>query len=147
MKIKYNNLYTHFIFTTLHREAIIPEKHRERIEKFITGVVKNYNCKLYAIYANPEHLHFLVSRSPDISEEQLANITANSSQKFINENKLSIGVFKWQTSASAFSVSKNNIDKVCKYILNQKEHHKKVTFKEEYEKFIEFYEKTIKPFK
>lgn len=147
MKIKYNNLYTHFIFTTLHRKAIIPEKHRERIEKFITGVVKNYNCKLYAIYANPEHLHFLVSRSPDISEEQLANITANSSQKFINENKLSIGVFEWQTSASAFSVSKSDVDKVCKYILNQKEHHKKVTFKEEYEKFIEFYEKTIKPFK
>lgn len=147
MKIKYNNLYTHFIFTTLHREAIIPEKHRERIEKFITGVVKNYNCKLYAIYANPEHLHFLVSRSPDISEEQLANITANSSQKFINENKLSIGVFEWQTSASAFSVSKSDVDKVCKYILNQKEHHKKVTFQEEYEKFIDFYEKTIKPFK
>ena len=147
MKIQYNNLYTHFVFTTLHREPIIPERHRERIEKFITGVVKNYNCKLYAIYANPEHLHFLVSRSPDISEEQLANITAQSSQKFINENKLSLGVFKWQTSTSAFSVSKADVDKVCKYILNQKEHHKKVTFKEEYEKFIKFYEKTIEPFK
>ncbi len=147
MKIEYNNLYTHFIFTTLHRQRTIPEKHRERIEKFITGVVKNYNCKLYAIYANPEHLHFLVSRSPEISEDQLANIVANSSHKFINENKLSIGSFEWQDSASAFSVSKKDVDKVCKYILNQKEHHKKVTFKEEYEKFINFYDKTIKPFK
>lgn len=44
MKTKYNNLYTHFVFITLHREAIIPEKHRIRIEKFITSVVKNYNC-------------------------------------------------------------------------------------------------------
>ena len=147
MKIEYNNLYTHFIFTTLHRQRTIPEKHRERIEKFITGVVKNYNCKLYAIYANPEHLHFLVSRSPEISEAQLANIIADSSQKFINENKLSIGVFEWQTSSSAFSVSKNDVDKVCKYILNQEEHHRKITFSEEYDKFIKFYEKTIKPFK
>lgn len=86
-------------------------------------------------------------RSPDISEEQVANITANNSQKFINENKLSIGFFELQISASAFYVSKNDVDKVCKYILNQKEHHKKITFQEEYEKFIDFYEKTIKPFK
>ena len=76
MKIEYNNLYTHFIFTTLHRYLIIPEKHRERIEKFITGVIKNYSCKLYAIYANPEHVHFLVSRSPNISEEYLARANA-----------------------------------------------------------------------
>ncbi|MCF8298555.1 MAG: IS200/IS605 family transposase, partial [Saprospiraceae bacterium] len=147
MKIEYNNLYTHFIFTTLHRQKTIPEKHRERIEKFITGVVKNYDCKLYAIYVNPEHIHFLVSRTPNVSEDNLANIIANSSKKFINENNLSIGVFEWQNSASAFSVSKSDVDKVCKYILNQKEHHIKVTFKEEYEKFIEFYEKTIQPIK
>jgi len=147
MKIKYNNLYTHFIFTTFHREPVISENHRERIEKFITGVVKNYNCKLYAIYMNPEHIHFLVSRSPEISEEQLAIIVANSSQKFINENKLSIGKFEWQTSSSAFSVSKRDVDKVCKYILNRKDHHKIVSFKEEYDNFIKFYEKTIKPFK
>ena len=143
MKIKYNNLYTHFIFTTLHREPIIPEKNRERIEKFITGVVKNYNCKLYAVYANPEHIHFLVSRAPNISEEYLANIIEDSSRKFIIENKLANGNFNWQTTASAFSVSKRDIDKVCKYLLNQKEHHGKTTFTEEYEKFIEFYEKTI----
>jgi len=147
MKIEYNNLYTHFVFTTLHRQKIIPEKHRERIEKFITGVVKNYDCKLYAIYANTEHLHFLVSRSPEFSEAQLVNTIADSSQKFINENNLSIGVFKWQNSSSAFSVSKNDVDKVCKYILNQEEHHRKITFSEEYDKFIKFYEKTIKPFK
>ena len=145
MKIEYKNLYTHFVFTTLHRLPIIPEKHRDRIEKFITGVIKNYNCKLYAIYANPEHIHFLVSRSPNISEEYLAEIIAVSSENFINENKLAKGKFDWQATASAFSVSKRDVEKVCKYILNQKEHHRKVTFAEEYDKFITFYEKTIQP--
>ena len=61
----------------------------------------------------------------------------------INSNKLSKGNFNWQNTASAFSVSKSQVDNVCKYILNQKEHHKKVTFEEEYKKFIDFYEKTL----
>jgi len=139
MKIEYKNLYTHFVFTTLGRTPLIPEKNRERIEKYITGVIKNYYCKLYAIYANPEHVHFLVSRSPTISEEYLAEIIADSSKNFIHENNLATNNFGWQSKASAFSVSKNDVDNVCKYILNQKEHHKKITFSEEYEKFIKFY--------
>ena len=146
MKIEYNNLYTHFIFTTLHRLPIILEMHRERIEKYITGIVNNNHSHLYAIYANPEHVHFLVSRSPKLSEETLAAIVAESSQQFINQNKLSEGRFAWQESASAFSVSKSDVAKVCKYILNQPEHHRKVSFKEEYEEFIKFYQKTLQPF-
>ena len=71
MKIEYNNLYTHFILTTLHRQPVISEIHRERIEKYITGIVNNNNCHLYAIYANPEHVHFLLSRSPKYLKKQL----------------------------------------------------------------------------
>jgi putative transposase len=147
MKIEYNNLYTHFIFTTLHRLPVIAEKHRERIEKYITGIVNNNDSHLYAIYANPEHAHFLVSRSPKLSEGTLATIVAESSQQFINKNKLCDQPFAWQESASAFSVSKSDVDKVCKYILNQPEHHRKVTFAEEYDEFIKFYQKTLEPSK
>jgi len=143
MKIEYNNLYTHFIFTTLKRERLIPEESRERIEKYITGIINNTSSKLYAIYANPEHMHFLVSKAPDVSEERLSNIIAESSKKFINEEKLTRRYFSWQYSASAFSVSKSNVAKVCNYILNQPEHHKKVTFQEEYEKFIKHYQETL----
>ena len=143
MKIEYNNLYTHFILTTLHRQPIISENHRERVEKYITGIVKKNDCHLYSIYANPEHAHLLVSRSPKLSEETLASIIAESSERFINQNKLSINQFAWQETASAFSVSKSDVDKVCKYILNQPQHHRKVSFAEEYEEFIRFYQKTL----
>ncbi len=136
MKIEYSNLYIHFIFTTLHRLPIILEIHRDRIEKYITGIVNNNECQMYAIYANPEHAHFLISRSPKLSEEYIAEIIAQSSERFINKNKLCKSTFSWQETASAFSVSKSDIDKVCKYILNQPNHHKKVTFAEEYETFI-----------
>lgn len=144
MKIEYNNLYTHFILITQGRVPSIPEENRERIEKYITGIVDNNNSKLYSIYANPEHAHFLVSRSPRLSEEALATIVADSSAKFINDNKLCLGVFAWQQSASAFSVSKTDVDKVCKYILEQSEHHKKETFAKEYEKLMKHYQKTLK---
>ncbi len=146
MKIDYNNLYTHFIFTTLHRLPVIVEKNRERIEKYITGIVNNNESHLYAIYANPEHVHFLVSRSPKISEEVLASIVAESSERFINQNKLCLSQFAWQETAAAFSVSKSDVDKVCKYILHQPEHHRKISFAAEYETFVKFYQKTLYPF-
>jgi putative transposase len=146
MNIEYNNLYTHFIFTTLHRLPVIVEKHRERIEKYITGIVNNNYSQLYSIYANPEHVHFLVSRSPKLLEENLASLIAESSQKFINQINCVKIRFTWQESAAAFSVSKSDVDKVCKYILNQPKHHGKVSFAEEYELFIKFYQKTLQPF-
>ncbi|MCD4696493.1 MAG: transposase [Bacteroidales bacterium] len=143
MKIEYNNLYTHFVLTTLHRVPIISEKNRIRVEKYITGIVNNNLSKLYAIYANPEHVHFLVSRSPEISEIELVTIIADSSDRFINANKLARENFAWQQSASAFSVSKSDVDKVCKYILNQPEHHRKVSFAEEYDLFIQHYQQNL----
>jgi REP element-mobilizing transposase RayT len=144
MKVEFNNLFTHFIFSTTHRLPLITEVNRKRIEKYITGISRNNDCRLYAIYANPEHIHFLLSRSPEISKSQFAKVVANSSEKFINENHLCQGTFKWQDSCSAFSVSKSDVDKVCKYILNQPLHHQKMSFTEEYEKFIDFYQKTIR---
>jgi REP element-mobilizing transposase RayT len=145
MKIEYNNLYCHFVLTTLHRLPLISETNRDRIEKYITGIVKNNDSQLYAIYANPEHVHFLISRSPKISEETIASIVAESTQRFINQNKLCNNQFAWQESASAFSVSKSDVDRVCKYILNQPKHHRKVSFLEEYDEFIKFYQKTLFP--
>jgi REP element-mobilizing transposase RayT len=143
MKIEYNNLYIHFVFTTYNRLPIILEKNRQRIEKYITGIVNNNNCHLYAIYANPEHVHFLVSLNPDIDMENLATSIADSSERFINEHKLYTGLFQWQQSCSAFSVSKRDVDKVCKYILNQKEHHKEQDYAQEYDAFLKFYQQTI----
>jgi|SRR5687767_6948680 len=144
MRIEYHNLYTHFILITQNRLCSIQEKNRERIEKYITGVINNTYSKLYSIYANPEHIHILASRSPRLSEEVLATLVADSTSKFINDNKLSPGVFAWQESAAAFSVSKSDVDKVCKYILNQREHHRKITFAEEYDNLLKHYQKTLK---
>ncbi len=112
MKVEYNNLYTHFIFTTIFRMPVIAEVNRKRIEKYVSGICRNNDCRIYSIYANPEHMHFLVSRTPEISQCLLANIVANGSEKFIHENHLVQGQFKWQDSCSDFSVSKSEVDRV-----------------------------------
>jgi REP element-mobilizing transposase RayT len=143
MEVLYNNLYTHFVFTTKDRLPTIEDKHRERIEKYISGIVNNHECKMYSIYANPEHVHLLVSRSPAMSEKDLAELIAQASEIFINNNNLCRGRFYWQSSCSAFSVSKKDIDKVCKYISNQPIHHKRQTFAEEYDSFLKFYQRTL----
>lgn len=143
MKIEYNNLYTHLVLVTFHRIPFIGQANRVRIEKYITGIVQNNDCKVYAIYANPEHIHILISRSPAISEELLATIISQSSARFINDNNLCSGFFSWQQSASAFSVSKRDVDRICKYILNQAEHHRVKSYQKEYNEFISFYQKTI----
>jgi REP element-mobilizing transposase RayT len=123
---------------------LILEQFRDRIEKYITGIISNNECKLYSIYANPEHVHFLISRSSQLDEESLATIIANSSEKFINDNRLCVGIFQWQQSCSAFSVSKRNVHELCEYIENQKEHHKKTSYAEEYEGYVKFYQQTIR---
>ncbi|HTE28742.1 MAG TPA: hypothetical protein VK666_00100, partial [Chryseolinea sp.] len=69
---------------------------------------------------------------------------ADGSEKFINENKLCKGHFAWQQSASAFSVSKSDVKRLCGYIENQPQHHKKVSFKDEYNSLIKFYHKGLR---
>ena len=145
MKVDYNNLYVHFVFTTTGRLKLIREEHRDRIEKYITGIIKNHRSRLYAIYANSEHMHILISKTPGLSEDELATIIADSSASFINKNNLCVGVFSWQQSCAAFSVSKDDVERVCKYIFDQPEHHKKYSFEEEYQEFIKFYELTLRP--
>lgn len=144
MKIEYHNLYTHFVFTTLHRLPVIVDAVRPRIEKYITGIVNNHDSKMYAIYVNPEHMHFFASRSPKISDELLATVVGESSENFIHKNGLIPGKFQWQDNCSAFSVSKSDVDRVCKYILNQPQHHKKISFAEEYDTMLKYHQTGVR---
>jgi len=147
MQIQYHNLYTHFILTTINRLPLIKETHRNRIEKYMTGIVNNLDSRMYAIFVNPEHVHMLISRSPKISEAEIVTTVADSTRRFIHENKMCKGIFSWQNSAAAFSISKSEINRLCQYILTQAEHHRKVTFQEEYKELMDYYQKTLKPSK
>ncbi len=128
----YTQIYVHIVFAVQGRQNLISEKYREKLEKYICGIVSNKKSKPLAIYCNPDHTHILIGLHPSISISDMArDIKANSS-KWINEQRLIVGKFNWQEGFGAFTYSKSQIDVVVKYILNQPQHHKKTSFKEEY---------------
>ncbi len=135
----YSQLYIHLVFTPKGRENLIHKKWKDELYKYITGVIKNEKQKLYIINGMPDHIHILVSISPDISVSSLTrDIKANSS-RFINEKNFVKGKFHWQEGFGSFSVSHSQLQNVVEYIKNQEEHHKKKTFKEEYLEFLKNY--------
>lgn len=144
MQIVYNNILIHTILIAKNGYPYIQEDNKGRIKKYVTGRVDNTVNKLNAIYANPEHTHFQVSKKTKISEAEIVTAVADSTKDFITKEKLCSGNFRWQESFAVFSDSKSDIDRVCKYILNQPEHHKKVSFPEEYDKLMSFYQQTLK---
>lgn len=140
MKLPISDLYTHFIFMTYDKKPIIDEKIREPLENYISKLVNHNACKMEAIYANPEHVHFLIDRCPRIAEENIATIIANRSTIFINNKILGNGKFSWKPTASVYSVSKMEVDEVCRYIHFQPEYHRKLSFKQEYnDLFLDYY--------
>ena len=128
----YSQIYIHIVFTVKGRQNLIPKRHREELQKFITGIVTNRNQKMLAIFAMPDHTHILVGLKPNIAISDLVRDIKAGSSKFISEKNWLRNKFSWQEGFGVFSYSKSQIDNVVKYILNQEEHHKKKTFKEEY---------------
>ncbi|MGC4128291.1 MAG: IS200/IS605 family transposase [Bergeyella sp.] len=136
----YTQIYIQIVFAVKGRQNLISKENREELHKFITGIVSNRGQKLFAIFAMPDHVHILVSMSPNVSISDLVRDIKAGSSKFINDKKWINGKFNWQEGYGAFSYSKSGVDNVVKYILNQEEHHKKKTFKEEYLEFLKKFE-------
>ena len=137
MQNTYSQIYIQIVFAVKGRENLIEEKNRNELQKLITGIVSKRNQKMLAIYAMPDHVHILIGMEPDISISDLVRDIKAGSSKFINDSKWINGKFNWQQGFGAFSYSKSHLDNVIKYILNQKEHHEKETFKVEYLNFLE----------
>ena len=136
----YSQIYIHIVFSVKGRENLIRSIHREELQKYVSGIIKHKEHKLYAIYIQPDHVHMLVSINPIYAVSDLVrDIKANSS-RYVNEQKWVNGKFLWQEGYGAFSVSKSQTDVVIQYINNQGEHHKKKTFKEEYYDILNKYE-------
>ncbi|HIC8755900.1 IS200/IS605 family transposase [Elizabethkingia anophelis] len=133
----YSQMYIQLVFATKFRENLISESIRDEVEKYICGIFNNKGQKVIAIYANPDHIHILFSyKDLKISIPDLVKTVKIESTNFINENKLCRGKFLWQEGYGAFSYSKSQIKNVSDYILNQKIHHQKKSFKEEYTELL-----------
>jgi REP element-mobilizing transposase RayT len=136
----FTQLYIQVVFTVKGRESLIGNKWEDELHKYICGIVNGNKQKVYAINGMPDHIHILLSIKPDIALSDLMRDIKASSSKWINEKKLAVGKFQWQEGFGAFSYSQSQIDNVINYIKNQKEHHLKKSFKEEYIEMLKKFE-------
>ncbi len=128
----YTQIYIHCVFVVKFREHLVRAEHREELQKFMAGIVRNHNHKLLAIYCMPDHTHMFVGMRPDEALSDLMREVKASSSAFVNEKKWNKSRFNWQVGFGAFSHSHAEIDRVIKYILNQAEHHRRRAFSVEY---------------
>lgn len=136
----FSQIYIQVVFAVQNREALIGSTWEERLYQFITGIVRNKGQKMIAINGMPDHIHLFIGLKPTCILSDLVREIKKSSNSFINENKLVQTRFNWQEGYGAFSYSHSQIDAVAKYVLNQKVHHRKTSFKEEYIDFLKKFE-------
>ena len=135
----YTQLHIQLVFAVKHRAAPIQKEWKERLHKYITGILQSNNHKLLQINSMPDHIHILIGLRPNQSLAALVQNIKTESTKWIKEQKLSPS-FAWQEGYGAFSYSKSHVDAVIRYIQNQEAHHKKETFLDEYRNFLKAFE-------
>ena len=135
----YSQLYIQIVFAVQGRKSLIKESIREELQKYISGIVSNHKQKLLAIYCMPDHTHIFLSMKPNMAISDLVRTIKSNSSSFLKDRNL-VNDFSWQEGFGAFSYSKSQAKNVIDYVLNQEEHHKKRTFKEEYVEFLNKFE-------
>jgi putative transposase len=140
MSNTYSQIHIQCVFAVKYRDAVISKTWKERLHKYIIGIINNNEHKMLAINSMPDHLHLFFGMRPNQSLSELMRLVKGDSSEWINKEKLVAGKFRWQDGYGAFSYSKSHTDAVVRYILDQEEHHKKMTFRDEYVDMLKKFE-------
>jgi len=136
----FSQIYIQVVFAVKGRDSLIQPSWEEELYKYLTGIVRNKEQKMLAINGMPDHIHFLIGMKPSCCLSDLVREVKKSSNEFIREKKFSKYKFQWQEGYGAFLYSHSSLDNAIAYINNQKIHHKKQTFREEYLEFLKRFE-------
>jgi putative transposase len=131
-----NKIWIHAIWSTKERLPLIHPVVESKIHQFIAEQLREQGCPVRIINGMPDHIHCLFLLSPQRSIADVIKQIKGSSSHFINQNNLITEKFAWQSGYAAYSVSESVVDKVFQYIKNQKQHHTKKTFQQEYDAFL-----------
>ncbi|MCC7400248.1 MAG: IS200/IS605 family transposase [Chitinophagaceae bacterium] len=136
----YSQLYIQVVFAVKGRENLIAKAWKDDLHRYISGIITNKEQKSIIVNGMPDHIHAFIGLKPSMKISDLVRDIKNNSSNFINDRKLVRGRFSWQEGYGAFSYSHSHIENVYKYILNQEEHHKKRSFREEYLELLQKFE-------
>ena len=130
----------HIIFSTKNREPLISGELEPELHAYLGGVIRDLGGIALAINGMADHVHILARTPKAIADADLMRDLKANSSKWFKSRSSSMGSFAWQGGYGWFSVSKSNSDSVREYIREQKKHHRKTTFKEEFVAFLQRHE-------
>ena len=134
--MSYVKLIYHIVFRTKGSVQAINTENARDLYAYIYGITKSYNAFVHRIGGMPDHIHILLELPPTISLSEFMRELKKSTSKWIKESKKFPHFIGWAEGYAAFSYSRDEICAVTNYIKNQKEHHRVISFSEEYRKFI-----------
>ncbi len=132
----FKQIYLHIVFGTKNRKPVISEEHEKKLYQYIYGIIKGHQCKLYRINGTSDHIHLLSDLHPTVSIANYMKDIKISSSKWMKESGLFPLFTNWQVGNGAFSVSHSGRDAVIDYIINQKIHHLKESFEQEFKRLL-----------
>ena len=144
----YTQILYQIVFSTHSRERTLTEHNQAELYKYTAGILKNKKCHLYRINGVEDHIHIVTHIHPTVALANLVKDIKLASSEWIKDNKIFPYFNGWQDGYGAFTYSIKEKDRLIEYVKNQKEHHTKKTFREEFiellnEHEIEFDEKYL----
>ena len=136
----YSQLNIHCVFAVKGWAHIITQNYRDDLHRYMYGILKNDKAFPLAVGGWKDHVHVFFELPTTVSVAKQMQMLKATASKWINDNRLVAGKFRWQEGYGAFSYSRSQRDTVIKYIMNQEEHHRKKTFKEEYLELLKKFE-------
>lgn len=130
-------LHVHLVFSTKNREPLITDGVRDALHAYMATVLQNLGCAPVLINSVEDHAHLLFDLARTVSVSQVVEDVKKASSKWIKTQGQEFASFAWQSGYGAFAVSESNVETVREYIANQREHHRKKPFQEEYRQFLE----------
>ncbi|MDE7444085.1 MAG: IS200/IS605 family transposase [Muribaculaceae bacterium] len=132
----YTQIYLHLVFAVSSRMALITSEWQNDLYRYMAGAFQQRGHKILAIGGMPDHIHILIGyKITDPIPNMVQSIKLQSS-KWINEHRLSLNKFAWQSGYGVFSYSRDRIDQIIKYINNQEKHHRTKPFMLEYQQIL-----------
>jgi putative transposase len=131
--MSYISSHFHCVFSTKGRRPLITPELRERLWPFLGGIARQNRMKAIEIGGVEDHVHILLSLPSTMAISKALQLLKGGSSKWIHETFPQYREFVWQEEYGAFSVSVSQLDKVIAYIRGQEEHHRKITFAEEFQ--------------
>ena len=132
---------THAVFSTKDRRPFLRDTAlRQELHHYLGGILKNLDCQPFVVGGVEDHVHLLASLSRTCAAAEMVKEVKRGSSLWAKERDAGMWDFGWQNGYGIFSIGSSQIEDVRRYIAEQEQHHRKVSFQDEFRLLLKRYE-------